>query len=92
MIESKDAQIAELEPKAEFYDQIMDSHGSVTIDDAAKTLNVKGLGPLKLREYLRNKEVLMENNIPYQRYIEEGYFKLTPDHGDRRITIQLFTR
>jgi anti-repressor protein len=76
MIESKDAQIAELEPKAEFYDQIMESHGCVNVDDAAKTLNIKGLGPLKLREYLRSENILMEKNIPYQRYIEAGYFRV----------------
>jgi prophage antirepressor-like protein len=75
-IAERDAQIAELEPKAEFYDQIMESHGCVNVDDAAKTLNIKGIGPLKLREYLRNEEIFMTDNIPYQRYIEAGYFRV----------------
>src|SRR6476620_9419127 len=46
-----------------------------TIEIAAKLLN-QGIGRNKLLKLLRDTKVLEKKNIPYQRFIDKGYFKL----------------
>jgi anti-repressor protein len=48
--------------------------------DTAKALNLPGIGRNTLFEILRDKNILMENNLPYQDYINRGWFevKITP--------------
>lgn len=58
-------------PKAEQYDTFMDTEGNQTIAEVAKAL---GTGRNRLYELLRAKGILMYNNLPYQRYLEQGYF------------------
>jgi phage antirepressor YoqD-like protein len=36
---------------------------------------IKGIGRNKLFELLRDKGILMQNNQPYQKYIDAGYFR-----------------
>lgn len=57
----------------------MDSklYGTVSIGYLAKAA---GLGQNRLFKFLREKKILMHNNLPYQRFLEEGYFKLIPQH------------
>jgi anti-repressor protein len=38
------------------------------------------LGPKKIFDILRNLGILMSNNVPYQRYIDDGYFKTKESH------------
>ena len=84
--------VKQLEPKAEFFDQVADSKDAIQIGDAAKVLNC-GIGRNKLFAQLRDEKVLMSNNIPYQQYIDRGYFRtieqkwVTPD-GETRISIK----
>nr|DAV67666.1 MAG TPA: KilAC domain protein [Caudoviricetes sp.] len=63
-------------PKAAFYDAVTGSESLVDMNQVAKTLNVKGLGRNNLFKFLREQNVLMENNQPYQQYMDAGYFKL----------------
>lgn len=49
---------------------------TVDLQTAAKYI---GYGPKKLFRLLRDKKVLGNNNLPYQRYIDQGYFKT--DYG-----------
>lgn len=63
-------------PKAEFYDAVAGSESLVDMNQVAKTLNVKGLGRNNLFKFLREQNVLMENNQPYQQYMDAGFFKL----------------
>lgn len=63
-------------PKAAFYDAVAGSESLVDMNQVAKTLNVKGLGRNNLFKFLREQNVLMENNQPYQQYMDAGYFKL----------------
>ena len=46
-----------------------------TMSQAAKLLDVKGIGRTKLMEFLRWAEVLNKNNEPYQKYVDVDYFK-----------------
>ena len=79
-IEEKERLEAEnqvLLPKAEKYDTFIDGVNVQKMNDVAKSL---GYGRNKLFEFLRKQKVLMKDNIPYQRYINSGYFtvKETP--------------
>lgn len=75
----------ELKPKAEKFDILLSAKNSMTMNEVAKTI---GWGRNKLFEYLREKKILMENNLPYQNYCNSDYFKVrefTFEHSDGRI-------
>jgi phage regulator Rha-like protein len=73
MLTAKDARIAELEPKAEFYDELMEADGTYSMLATSKML---GWGRNVMMRELRRAGVLQGNNLPYQRY--EHHFKVTP--------------
>lgn len=75
-IEKQQALIAEQTPKVEFFDAVADSKDAVPMLEVAKVLGIKGLGRNNLFEFLRQQKVLMQNNIPYQRYQDMGYFRV----------------
>jgi len=58
-------------PKAESYDTFMDGSNYKKMNDVAKSL---GYGRNKLYEFLRGQKVLMNDNLPYQKFINNGYF------------------
>ena len=62
-------------PKIEFYDAVTGSSDTIDIGQAAKVLNV-GYGRNRLFEILREKNILQNNNQPYQKYIDAGYFRV----------------
>jgi phage antirepressor YoqD-like protein len=64
-------QKALMTPKAEAFDVFMSAENAQTMAEIAKAL---GTGRNKLFEILRTKKILMCSNIPYQRYIDDGYF------------------
>lgn len=69
--------IEEDKPKVELYNQCMDAKNGLTMLQVAKALNMPEIGRNKLFEILRNENVLMNGtnkNIPYQNYINQGYF------------------
>lgn len=76
IISQKDKLITELKPKAEFFDAVADSKTAVAIGDVAKVLGIKGVGRNNLFEILREKKILMSDNQPYQKYIDNGYFRV----------------
>lgn len=63
-------------PKAQFFDAVADSKDAIPMNDAAKVLAIKGMGRNNLFEFLRCQKVLMNNNRPYQKYIDNGYFRV----------------
>jgi len=92
IIAERDRQLAEAKPKVEFFDAVAGSKDAIPIGDVAKVLDM-GLGRNKLFEFLRNDGILMGNNIPYQQYIDSGYFrtieqKYTVPNGDVKISIK----
>ena len=60
-----------LQPKAESFDIFIDAKNNQKMNDVAKSLSV---GRNKLFEFLREKKVLMSDNVPYQRFCDSGYF------------------
>lgn len=67
--------LTEAKPKVVAYDNLMDADGYATMNRAAKIL---GIGPNILFDILRTNKILMSNgkdrNIPYQKYIDAGWF------------------
>ena len=93
IIENLNQQIVEMRPKAEFFDQVASSKTAIQMSEVAKVLNYPNFGRNRLFEFLRNKKVLMANNIPYQKYVDCGYFrvieqKYTKPNGDTAINIK----
>ena len=82
---------ARLLPKAEFCDAVMDCKDAIPIGTAAKVLNC-GMGQNGLFAFLRENNVLMANNQPYQKYIDEGWFRCIESkygvQGETRIYIK----
>ena len=73
MLAAKDERIAALEPKAEFYDELMDADGTYPFAAVARIL---GWGRNVMMAQLRRLGVLQSNNLPYRRY--DHHFKVTP--------------
>ena len=79
LIQAKENERLELEnkdmkPKADFFDAVTDSKTAIPMGEVAKVLDM-GIGRNKLFEVLRSKGVLQNNNVPYQRYIDNGWFR-----------------
>ena len=91
-IESQQKLIEEQKPKADFYDDVVESKDAMPMDKVAKTLNM-GLGRNKLFGILRNEKILMPNNTPYQKYVDSGWFrciesKFSKPNGDICINVK----
>lgn len=66
-------QLALAAPKIEFHDTVAEAINCQPIQEVAKVMN---MGPNKLFSRLREEGILMPNNLPYQRYIDDGYFRV----------------
>ncbi|MEG1256870.1 phage antirepressor [Clostridium sp.] len=85
--------IEALKPKAEFYDDVAGSKDSIEMGHVAKVLGIKGLGRNKLFDLLRQAKVLDRSNIPYQSYVDRGYFRVLEQkyvvpNGETKINIK----
>lgn len=85
-------QAEENAPKVEFFDTVCDSKTAIPMGDVAKLLD-KNIGRNNLFKLLRQKKILMANNIPYQDMIDRGYFRIvemkyTKPNGDVAINIK----
>lgn len=74
-VENKTKQLEEAKPKIEFHDQVGDSAGLHNMAETAKLLD-RGYGRNIMMQKLRYMLILMKNNIPYQSYINSGYFEV----------------
>lgn len=66
----------EMKPKADFFDAVAGSKKAMSMEEVAKVLSYPGVGRNKLFEILRNQNILQRDNIPYQKYIDSGYFRV----------------
>lgn len=90
IINQKDKMIEELLPKASFFDAVADSKTAISMNDVAKVLAIKGYGRNNLFEFLRNEGILDRFNVPYQRYVDNGWFRVIEQkymrNGEPQIT------
>ena len=70
--------IEEDKPLVEFAEQVSLSSDAIDIGTFSKLIKDEDikLGRNQLFEWLRDNKYLMKNNIPYQQYIDNGYFKV----------------
>lgn len=68
--------VIEMKPKADFFDAVADSKTAISMNEVAKVLAIKGYGRNNLFEFLRNEYVLDKFNVPYQRYVDRGWFRV----------------
>lgn len=92
------AKIIEDAPLVDFASRVSNSSDSIDIGEFAKVLhseNIK-LGRNKMFNWLRDNKYIMTTNVPYQKYIDNGYFevievvKKTP-YGDKIFAKTLIT-
>jgi phage antirepressor YoqD-like protein len=72
-VHTKNCQIADLTPRAAFADQVSAATNSLPVAEVAK---IFGTGEVRFFRWLRSQRFLMENNVPYQEYLDRGYFKV----------------
>lgn len=100
-VEQLQLQVAQQQPAVDFMEQVTASNDTMPVGQAAKLL---GVGPQKLFVFLRAEHIFMNGtggqhrNMPYQRYLDAGYFKVdekpfqTPD-GKTHINVKpVFTQ
>ena len=80
----------QMKPKADFFDAVADSKTAISMNEVSKVLGIKGYGRNNLFEFLRDKGVLDKYNVPYQRFVDRGYFRVIEQsymqNGERQIT------
>lgn len=100
-IDRKDRRIAELEPKALFADAVSASDGTCLVGELAKMMTQAGfpIGQNRLFSLLRNDGYLGKSgsnrNVPLQRYVEQGLFRVKETaitHSDGHVTISRTTK
>lgn len=74
-------------------DDVAGSKESIEMGQVAKVLGIRGVGRNKLFSMLRDKKVLDKNNIPYQQFVDCGYFrvleqKYTVASGETKINVK----
>lgn len=89
-LEQAQEQIAIQEPKADFADRVAGADKGVLLGNFAKTV---GIGPKKIFAILREMRILMKggnrHNLPFQQYLDQGYFEVIEKpydaHGETRL-------
>lgn len=69
----------ELKPKAEGFDRFLNSNGNLDFQEFCKSVKL-GIGRNKFMQKLRDEKILMSDksrkNLPYQSYVDRGYFEV----------------
>lgn len=72
-VEEQKAALAEAAPKVAFHDAVTDATNAQTVEEVAKALNI---GRNRMFRLLREHKLLMPGNMPYQRHIDAGRFRV----------------
>ncbi|MFQ6341978.1 phage antirepressor KilAC domain-containing protein [Campylobacter sp. VTCC 70190] len=86
-------------PLIHFANRIKDTNDAILLRDFAKILHEKNkieIGEKRLFAFLRDKGFLMSDNKPYQRYVEQGLFKVSETtistiNGDKLVSTTKIT-
>ncbi|SHO54377.1 phage antirepressor KilAC domain-containing protein [Vibrio quintilis] len=89
--EEAEKQLAIAAPKVDFADRVAGVNKGIQIGNFAKAV---GLGPRRIFQVLRNLNILMSggcrHNLPFQKYIDLGYFQVRQGtyeaRGEQRIS------
>jgi anti-repressor protein len=73
LLQSVQSEVEMLKPKAQMHDLFLAADNAQDMGTVAKAV---GIGRNKLFQLLRERNILMSNNLPYQQYIDRGYFEV----------------
>lgn len=65
--------IQELQPKAEFYDLVIDTGDLFDLSQTAKILNYPNMGRNNLKKFMREQGMLIGNDTPHNYLIKQDY-------------------
>ena len=90
-VERQAEQLSIAAPKVDFADRVASAEKGVLIGNFAKSV---GIGQRKIFDILRNEKILMtggnRHNLPFQEYMDRGYFEVSEgtfdDHGETRLS------
>lgn len=87
-------QIEEQKPKVEFADHVSASENSVDMGEFAKIAQKNGitLGRNNLFKKLRELKILMDGNLPYQQYMNAGWFEVVESTYERSGALYVSTK
>ena len=88
--EKLESKIREYKPKVEFYDTVVKLEKVFDMKKSAKLLDFKGIGRNRLYELLRKQKVLMNDNEPYQSYIERKWFKIKEELVEGKLILVVY--
>lgn len=92
IISQKDKQIEDMRPKADFFDAVADSKTAIPMDKVEKILGFKDFGRNNLFAFLREVGMLNKWNVPYQKYVDCGWFRVIEQkytkNGEEHISIK----
>ena len=94
LAEERQRLLEQQKPKVEFAETVERSDGTLSIGEFAKLLPKEWkIGRNKLFKWLRDNKYLMKDNVPYQRYVNEGLFEVieTVNEYDSQDYINLLT-
>ena len=94
LAEERQRLLEQQKPKVEFAETVERSDGTLTMGEFAKLLPKEWkIGRNKLFKWLRDNKYLMKDNVPYQRYVNEGLFEVieTVNEYDSQDYINLLT-
>jgi len=77
VIQSQENELEALAPVKEFYERVAESDDWMDMRTAAKLLGFKRYGRNNLIDFLIEKDVLINKEEPYQKYVDRGYLKIS---------------
>lgn len=87
--------VGELKPKADSFDDLMNSNGNLSMNEAAKTLNYEGVGPKKIFEVLKSLGILYRRSsiwLPKQEHITSKRFVVKQHPVKKGSVIDQYTQ
>jgi len=85
-----ESQLEAAQPKVDFHDKVCEAVNAQSIEEVAKVLST---GRNRLFRWLRERGLLQKSNIPYQEYIDRGYFRVIErQYVDGRGESHTYTR
>ena len=73
ILEHTQQEVAEVK---KYVKRALDSYALVDLFDVATLLGIKGVGTVAILSILRSKNILDDCNLPYQEYIDKGWFRV----------------
>lgn len=88
------AKLEEQKPLVTFADTVLKSKDSIDMNGMAKLIKDEGIdiGRNKLIKHLKNRKILMSDNMPYQTYMNRGYFEVVEVTKDTAFGTKIFRK